>query len=61
MALSKIEFVLGDFRVEFRELFIYSCRVKKILTHIVAIGKKGHRSTSGAKLELVAEMVDSLD
>jgi hypothetical protein len=60
VTLGEVEFVLGHFWVEFRELFIDSGRVEEILTHIVAVGEKRHRSASWAKLQLVAEEVDGL-
>lgn len=40
VALGKIEFVFGDFRVVFGKLFVDSSRVEEILAHIIAIGQK---------------------
>ena len=60
MALSQVQFVLSHLRVKFRKLLVDSRRVQKILAHIVAICKQRHGSTSGTKLQFIAEMIDSL-
>jgi hypothetical protein len=61
VTLSEVEFVLCDFWIEFRELFVNSCRVEEILTHVVAVSEEGHRPTARAELEFVTEMVNGLD
>ena len=60
VTLGQIQLVLGDLWVELRELLVDSGRVEEILAHVVAVGKEGHRSASGAELQLVAEVVDGL-
>jgi hypothetical protein len=60
MALGEVEFVLCDFGIKLRELFVDTSRVEKILAHIVAVGEKGHGPASGAELQLIAEEVDGL-
>lgn len=60
MALGQIQFVLGDFGVEFGELLVDSGWVEEVLAHVVAIGEKGHGSTPRAKLQFVAKVGDGL-
>ena len=60
VTLSEIQLVLSDLWVEFRELFVDTSRVEEVLTHVVAIGEKGHGSATGTELQLITEVVDGL-
>lgn len=60
VTLSQVEFVFGHVRVELGELFVDSCGVEEVLTHVVAVGEERHGATARTELEFITEVVDGL-